>query len=45
MHKAMNDSVVYTTERFPGLLKKTLPAEVYERIWVCGPPAMNDSMV
>ena len=41
----MNQNVVYTKERFPALLSRILPGEIYERIWVCGPPPMNEDMI
>ena len=45
MHQVMNPNVAYTSERFSSMLEKTLPTEIFERIWVCGPPPMNEEMV
>ena len=45
MHTVLNQNVAYTNSRFSNLMEKILPTEVYERIWVCGPPPMNAEMV
>ena len=45
MHTVMNENVTFVAERFPALLVKSLPDEQYERIWVCGPPPMNEDMI
>ena len=41
----LNEHVEYTSQRFSGVLRQSLSTEEYERIWVCGPPPMNEEMV
>ena len=45
VHPVMNQNVTFTKERFSSILDQTLLSEVYERVWVCGPPVMNEEMV
>ena len=45
MQTIMNKNAVDTKERFSVILGRILPSELYERIWVCGPPQMNAEMV
>ena len=41
---SFNDNVEYTSSRFSGILKDKLASE-YDKIWVCGPPPMNEEMI
>ena len=38
----LNEHIEFTSERFSGVLRQSLSTEEYERIWVCGPPPMNE---
>ena len=38
----LNEHIEFTSQRFSGVLRQSLSTEEYERIWVCGPPPMNE---
>ena len=45
VNPVMDQNVTFTKERFASILSQSLLTEVYERVWVCGPPVMNEDMV
>ena len=45
MHQKINEKIVFTKTRFTSTLEKILPEGHFERVWVCGPPPMNEELV